>query len=133
MKNYDMLKTNAHLPPLQTSAEKIAEELIFLVHEGIDWDVWGGQRLKRYWEALAERVRAATYAGPSLDLWWDDITLRISSEPKSSEHRSRVVALINSEDDKAVLRILRDKGSVLVLRLRVMLEMNREETKAGKS
>lgn len=126
MKNFAEIKRVAGLPSLSSPAEEVAEELIFLVHEGIDWEVWGGTRLKRYWDALSERVRAATYAGPSLDDWWDDISVRISSAPKSATNRARVVELVGTVDNKAVLRVLRNKGAVLVLRLRVALEVHRE-------
>lgn len=127
MKNYGELKQAANLPALSSSAEEIAEELVFLVHEGADWDVWGGARLKRYWDALAERVCAATYAGPSLNSWWDDISVRLPATAKSPEHRLRLIELTGKGADKDVLKALRSKGSLLVLRLRVMLETAREQ------
>lgn len=112
-------------PPL-TGAEAIAERLVLLVHRGVDWNVWGGARRVRYWDALTDRVRAGTYAGPTLALWWEKVATDISSAPRSPSDRTELAELLAHPDQRAVLTTLRKTANVYVLRVRVAVETNRE-------
>jgi hypothetical protein len=112
-------------PPLEGPAAA-AERLVLLVHRGVDWNVWGGARRVRYWDALTDRVRAGTYAGPTLSHWWQSISTRISSVPRSAADRADLAALLEFPDQRAVLTALRSTADVLVLRVRVAVETNRE-------
>lgn len=111
--------------PALTGPEGVAEQLVLLVHRGIDWDVWGGSRRVRYWDALADRVRASTYAGPTLSQWWQDIAVQITSAPKYPEDRADLAVLLAVEDQRAVLDALHKHAATLVLRIRVLSETRR--------
>lgn len=112
-------------PPLDGPAAT-AERLVLLVHRGVNWDVWGGARRVRYWDALTDRVRAGTYAGPTLAHWWQSVSARISAAPRTPADRAELAALIGADDQRAVLTVLRDTADVLVLRVRVAVETHRE-------
>ena len=109
------------LPALE-GAEGVAERLVLLVHYGVDFSIWGLSRRGRYWDALKERVKGATYAGPTLAAWWSDICNQIVSEPRNSEERTEVLALLSVVEQKETLNILRSHADVLVLRARVISE-----------
>lgn len=112
------------LPPLEGPAAD-AERLVFLVHRGINWDVWGPRHLT-YWDALCSRVKAGTYAGKDLNAWWQDISTRIDSEPRNREDRRVLAETLMAAEQRAVLNVLRDNCDVLVLRVRVAIESHRE-------
>ena len=46
----------AGIDPLEGPA-RTAELLVASAHRCVDWDIWGGSRRLRYWDALAEAVR----------------------------------------------------------------------------
>lgn len=106
--------------------EGTAERLVLLLHNGVDFDIWGGARRVRYWDALAERVKAATYAGPTLAHWWGDACRQIVSSPRDHAVREEVATLLSAGDQKAVLSALRTHAEVLVLRARVVSEYRRQ-------
>jgi hypothetical protein len=120
----DALLAYSPLPPLE-GPESIAERLVLLVHYGVDFDIWGGLRRVRYWDALTERVKAGTYAGPTLADWWSDVSALISSTPRDASEREELAVLISTSDDRAVLGALRKHAEVLVLRVRVIAEHRR--------
>jgi len=35
----------------------VAERLVALAHGCVDWDVWGGSRAIRYWDALTDQAK----------------------------------------------------------------------------
>lgn len=126
---------NSPAPNLDKDAEIIAEQLIFLMHRGVDWNVWGGERRYRYWDAFTDRIRAATYSGATLQDWWDSLCKQIKSQPKNSADRNFVVSLLSqdAQTEKLVLAALRKHSSVLVMRLRVHVEFHKKNSaKAGK-
>jgi len=127
MKDIDHILKISTLLPLPSLEAQLAERLIFLVHEGVNWDIWGGKRRMNYWEALTDRVRAATYAGPTLLHWWEQIAQSIESSPKSAEHRALVSQALIAENQKEVLKYLRYHATVLVMRVRVHIEFSREQ------
>ena len=98
---------------------------MLLVHRGVDWEVWGGARRVRYWDALTDRVRASTYAGPTLSEWWQDLCTQIVSSPKFPEDRADLAHLIATADQRAVLDALHKHAATLVLRVRVLAETRR--------
>lgn len=113
------------LPPLP-GAQGVAERLVLLVHHGADFDVWGGARRVRYWDALMERVKAATYAGPTLADWWVEVCSQLPAAPRDEEERLEVAELLGTEDHRAVLAALRRHAEVLVLRARVVSDRKRQ-------
>ena len=112
------------LPPLE-GPDAAAERLVFLVHRGVNWDVWGPRRMT-YWDALCSRVKAGTYAGKDLNSWWQDISARIDSEPRNREDRRLLAETLMAPDQREVLNALRDNCDFLVLRVRVAIENHRE-------
>lgn len=117
----DTLLARSPLPAL-TGSEGAAERLVLLVHRGVDWDVWGGVRRVRYWDALTDRVRASTYAGPTLSHWWQDVCTQISSTPRNPADRADLAHLIAHPDQREVLDALHAHAATLVLRVRVLVE-----------
>lgn len=113
------------LPPLSDPAVAAAERLVTLVHLGVDFSIWGGARRTRYWDALTDRVKAATYAGPTLAHWWTDVTSQIVSAPRDSDEREEAATLLADPDPRAVLTALRAHADVLVLRVRVASDARR--------
>ena len=122
----DDLMAGGPLAPLE-GPEGTAERLVLLVHRGVDWDVWGESRRGRYWDAFAERVRAATYAGPTLPDWWERLTVDISSRPRSAAERAETAALLAAPDQRLVLVALRRHANALTLRVRVLSEHRKAE------
>lgn len=118
---------NSLAPALDNPSEIVAEQLVLLIHQGVDWGVWGGERRYRYWDALADRVRAATYAGSSLKDWWEAIEKQIKSSPKNKEDRELAMMLLSQtpEEQKLILFALRKHASTLVMRTRVHIESSR--------
>lgn len=107
------------LPPLD-GPEAIADQLVELAHRCADWDVWGGARAIRYWDAFTERVRASSYAGPSLADWWEAMVRRMSvHQPARADDRRRLAELLAAPDQAAVRDCLRNRAEHLVLRQRV--------------
>lgn len=97
-----------------------ARRLVAAAHRCVDWDVWGGPRAARYWDALTDRVRAACYAGPTLTHWWEAVTRRMGlADPPTQELRAEVAAVLTSGRDDAVLGVLRDRATTVVLLVRV--------------
>lgn len=132
----DDLLVLSPLPPL-TGPVAVAERLVLLVHRGVDWEVWGGSRRVKYWDALADRVRAATYAGPTLSHWWQDVAAQITSAPRSVEDRAALAVLLATPDPRPVLVALAEHAPTLVLRVRVLAEYRRalyaEHSPAGET
>jgi hypothetical protein len=121
-----LLWQSAVAMPEQGEAENIAERLVLLAHYGVDFSVWGGKRRKRYWDALAERVKASTYAGPTLSDWWTALCISLPSAVRNSSERNDVVDLLGYKNPKEVLKVLRNNPEVVVLRVRVISEYRRE-------
>jgi len=115
--------------PLLEGPEGVAERLVLLVHYGVDFTIWGGARRVRYWDALKERVRGATYSGPTLGAWWSDISTQIVSEPRNSDERIEILGLLSIEEQRETLNILRSNADVLVLRARVVSEYRKANKK----
>lgn len=113
------------LPPAGW-AEDVAERLVLLAHYGADFAVWSGARRVRYWDALTERVKAATYAGPGLADWWRHVSVDLPTAPRNPREREAVARLVGVQPARDVLRVLRGYPEVLVLRVRVIAEARRE-------
>lgn len=111
--------------PAVSEAESIAERLVLLAHYGADFEVWGGARRVRYWDALAERVKAATYAGPTLADWWERMAVSLPTSPRDARERADVAGLLAYPIPREVLKVLRSQTAVTVLRVRVIAEHRR--------
>lgn len=117
------------LPPVETDAQDVAERLVLLAHYGADFSIWTGKRRVRYWEALTERVKAATFAGPTLGHWWEWLSRDLPTAPRNAREREDLAHLLASENPREVLRVLRGFPEIVVLRVRVIAEARRAETR----
>ena len=127
------MMARADLPPLEGAAGT-AELLACLAHRCADWDVWGGPRAVRYWDALTANVRAACYAGPRLALWWERLTRQMTLHPPSrAADRQLLAGLLAGGGDAAVLAALRREAESLVLRVRIAADTRREDYQAAQA
>lgn len=118
-------KAGVDLPSISAEGE-IAERLVLLAHYGADFSIWGGTRRSRYWDALLERVKASTYAGPTLSDWWQSISRSLPCAPRNSREREDLVHLIGYEPSRPVLNYLRRHPDILVLRVRLIADKRRD-------
>lgn len=115
------LATAAGLPPLQGPAST-AERLLLLLHYGVNWDSWLGNRRVDYWDViLPERVLQAAICAGSLRVWWQDAGQQLQSQPRTGAERREVVTLLEAES-RPVLDALRWEITPLVLRVRIVAE-----------
>lgn len=110
----DMM-AGADLPAVAGPAEA-ADLLVAVAHRACpDKRRFG----KRYWDALAERVRAGTYMGPTLRLWWRRLAADMGIDSPFPVDQPLMARLLDSGDDAAVLRVLREETATVVLRVRL--------------
>lgn len=115
------------LPPL-AGPDRTAERLLLIAHRGVDWDVWGGSRRVRYWDALEDYCRAATFAGPTLADWWSRVTVRLSVDPPTDpELRSELAALLAVDEQRQTLAALRAHAAALSLRVRIVSDVRKQK------
>lgn len=93
-------------------------DLVRAVHGSMDWDIWSKKRLT-YWSIFGDNIAAAAYTS-SLAKWLSNIcnTMSVRSVGRTDNERLAVEQLINSGNDKAVLRSLREETSIVILILR---------------
>lgn len=105
--------------------EGAAERLVLLAHRCVDWDVWGGARRVRYWDALRDRVVMACYRGPDLADWWADMVRRMTlTRPHTPDERAELASLLDSPA-RPVLAALRSHADALVVRVQVLSDDRR--------
>lgn len=120
-------------PPLSNTSEQVAERLVLLVHYGMDFNIWGGPRRAGYWDALMERVKAATYAGNTLTDWWETVTRLMGSAPRNREERRETLTLLSVAADREVLTVLRNHATAITLRVRLAAESYRDAAKEAQA
>lgn len=109
-----------------------AELLVAVAHATRDWEVWGGSRALEYWDRLPERVKVATYRGPTLGHWWSAIARQLGcSQPARKEDRQALAAALACGQDSPVLAALRARPEELVLRVRLAHDLHRQTNKPG--
>jgi hypothetical protein len=114
------------LPPVD-DIDRSAEILLTLAHRSVNWDVWGGPKAMRYWDALTDRSRTAVYAGPSLGDWWQRMTTSMQlSPPHTKADRLLLAELLSCGHDREILDAFRNRSHLLVLRVRVNVEHHKE-------
>lgn len=117
--------------------EERAAKIVLLVHQSMDWNVWGPKRLK-YWQILTNAVRAAAYTN-SLSRFVNSLCSRMQIRALGPNKAARAEAdsLINGLDraqERALLRLMREEATTVVLQVRVWLEAKRAAaTEKGES
>lgn len=113
------------LPPL-SGAAATAERLLLLLHYGVDWSSWVGDRRIHYWSnLLPDRVIKATYRSATLDKWWSQVAVDLESAPRSAAERREVAQLLR-EPAGAVLTVIRNETPALLLRIRLIADAVRQ-------
>jgi hypothetical protein len=108
----------------------VAERLVLLAHRAVDFQTsfWADRR-PRYWDGLADRVRAGTYRARSLWDWWQWCTRHLGADPMGAGPRDRVeleqLLAGDPDRDRAVLEELRRHAEAYVLRCRLIAEARR--------
>lgn len=107
--------------------------LVAIAHRCVDWDIWGGPKTVRYWDALEARVRSACYSGRTLGDWWERLARSMSLHPPArKEDRAALIAAIEAGDDRLVLAELRERASLIVMHVRVAVDDKRTAREAEK-
>ena len=110
--------------------EQIADDLLTPLWSGIDTEY---KRKYSYsiWQQFEDNIRSAAYTG-LLSTFLSKITQRLGIVIESKYVQS-VNAVIQSGEDKAILKSLRDETTMLVLLVRLANEERREELKLKKA
>lgn len=109
------------MPPLEGPAGS-AEQLLLLLHYGIDWTGWVGNYRKTYWDKiLPDRIIVATYRAPNLRRWWADVAGELGSAPRNADERAELEMILR-EEPAPVLEILRAETEPLLLRTRLVAD-----------
>lgn len=109
------------LPPVEGPAAT-AERLLLLVHYGVDWDSWVGDKRAGYWERLLpDRVLMATYRARDLRSWWTMLHRSLETSPRSAAQRAELELLL-AADARPVLQLLREESEALLLRTRLVAD-----------
>lgn len=112
--------------PVPDPPTDVAQQLVLVAHRCVDWDTWGGQRALRYWDALADRVRGGCYAGPTLTAWWNRMVVSMGLQPPRREDRDLLLRLLDGQQARPVLAVLRAHADTVVLRVRVAVDAARQ-------
>lgn len=126
------LITAADLPPLDEPAAT-AEQLVLLAHRCVDWDVWGGGRLRHYWPGLTARLRSTALAAGDLPGWWQDLTRRMSLQQPWGHDARLLTVLLAHGDPGGVLGTIVDHREALVTRARLVVEAKRAAYEQAKT
>lgn len=128
----EMAAQTAELCGPLAGAAATAELLVALAHDNRDYDVWGGERALTYWDRVPDRIRTACYRGPRLASWWEAMTRSLGcGQPRRVEDRETLARALACGDDAAVLDVLRTETEMLVLRVRLAAQAQREARQAA--
>ena len=118
------------MPPLQ-GPEGTAERLLLLVHYGIDWtDGWVANHRITYWDRLLpDRVITATYRANNLRRWWRELAHELGSAPRNHAERTDLEQLLRADSPHDVLEVLRFETEPLLLRVRIVADAVRTQTR----
>lgn len=95
------------------------------VHSAVDWETWGGHRLKHYWDAMRARVELGRTAGPDLADWWDSVTKQMAPDAPRSGDRRIVAGLINGPTADDVLAVFENRSGMVIQVLRLCVDAKR--------
>lgn len=117
---FDLVQASAEVLEGCTADQTVALALVLLAHDNRDRSVWGGDRAITYWDRLPDRIRTATYAGPTLAHWWERVTRLLgASHPTVEADRVELARVLACGRDAAVLAALRTQTETVCLWARV--------------
>lgn len=106
--------------------EELAERLLTPLWRGIDTD-YKRKYARGIWTQWEDNIRSAAYTA-KLSTFLSKITIRLAIEIHKDDTES-VSRVIQSGEDKAILKMLRDETTLLVLLVRVANEERKEKVK----
>lgn len=106
--------------------EELADRLLTPLWRGIDPD-YKRKYARGIWQQWEDNLRSAAYTA-KLSMFLSKITTRLAIDIHKDDTES-VAGVIQSGDDKAVLKMLRDETTLLVLLVRVANEERKEKAK----
>ena len=104
-----------------------AAQMVLILHRSINWDIWGSKRL-RYWGILQDTITSKAYTN-SLARWLNGVcqAFDIHTPGWNAEDRQYLEVVLNSGQDRALLKLLREETQLIVLMVRVVQQEAREE------
>lgn len=109
-----------------------AVTLALAAHDGANWDVWGRRR-DRYWDAFESNLRAAAMT-VSLDQFCGRFARKMGCTfGRNAAAREAVALVLDSGNDAAILRTLRERANGVTLRVRVVVDQRRALFEARQS
>lgn len=110
-----------------------AADLLAIIHLSMNWDVWGSKRLK-YWDVFQENVAASAYTD-NLARWLNTLCNRMSvlTPGRNEKDRDRLEQILNSGNDRALLKLLREETQLLVLMVRVNQQVKKDARAAAEA
>ena len=106
-----------------------AADLLMAVWRGVPAEYKSRYRMN-IWQQFEDQLRSAAYTS-NLDRCVSSLCQKLSCDiGRNAEDRDRAEAILNSADGSAMLRLLRDQTTVLVLHVRVANQARREAWEA---
>jgi hypothetical protein len=120
------METNADTERLRQTAA----DLLMLIWRGIPPDYKSRYRMN-IWEQFENQVRSAAYTS-NLAKFVSSLCLKLAATVGTTpEDRQIAEAILNGGQDRAILKLLRDETTLLVLMVRVANQERREEWEAN--
>lgn len=105
--------------------KEIAAMLLKLIWRGIPSDYKSRYRMT-IWEQYENEIRAAAYTS-NLAKFVNSICLRLRADiGRTSEERATAEAILRSGNDRAMLKLLREETTLLVLMVRIENDEKRD-------
>ena len=109
-----------------TPEQEKAAELLDIVWRGIPSDYKSRYRMN-IWQQFEDNIRSAAYTS-SLGKFVNSLCQKLgASIGRNAEDREAAQIILNSGNDRALLKLLRDETTLLVLLVRVANQERREE------
>lgn len=103
-----------------------AIELLAILWRGMPADYKSRYRMN-IWDQFRDQIRSAAYTS-SLDRCISSLCQKLNCDiGRNADDRERAEEILNSADDRAILKLLRDETTVLVLHVRVANQARRKE------
>jgi len=108
------------------TTQEMAGTLLKIIWRGIPADYKSRYRMT-IWEQFENEIRAAAYTS-SLARFVNSICSRLRAEiGRTPEERAVAETILRGADDRAMLKMFREETTLLVLRVRVENEQERQE------